>query len=358
MIGKLIARIDARLGALGVPGLRRLGAAIPSYSQNRHWWLGLAAGAVVVALLVGSSLLSRAGIGQHTVQAEFAQAAGLRPGNSVDMAGIEVGTVKSARVERDHIVVALSLRSDITLGPDSTAAIKMSTILGKMHVELTAGSGSGLAGARIPLSRTTVPYNLAKVVNDPKYTNSFERLERLDPAKIRAALQAVDRQMGDSPQLTAAALDSVGVLAGVIADRRDEVDALLKNMDAVAQLVADNKNSVLLLLTHGQAIGAAVARRQDLVRGLLDVIAAVSKVLQEIGIEDGGRLAPLIQNLNTMSDGLTKNRDNLDRLYEIMPVALRQFNNTLGNGPYGEVYAPWLFPDNWLCSAQVIGGCR
>ncbi|WP_278265854.1 MlaD family protein [Nocardia sp. AG03] len=325
---------------------------------NRPLWLGIAAGAAVVALVLGSGVLSRAELGKATVHAEFAQAAGLRAGNSVDIAGIEVGTVKSVRLERDRVVVAMSLRKDVRLGGDAKAAIEMSTILGKMHVELDPGLRTDLGSARIPLSATTVPYNLAKVVNDPTYRNSFEHLERLDPEALRASLDAVSRQMGDSPQLTAQALDSVGALAKVVATRRDEVDQLLTSMDQVSGLIADNQNSVLLLLTRGQAIGDAVSRRRELVRELLGNVAAASKILRDMGVENGGRLGPLIQSLNTMSEGLEKNRDNLDALYQVMPVTVRQFTNGLGQGPYGEVYMPWLFPDNWLCLAQAVEGCR
>ncbi|MEU4650974.1 MlaD family protein [Nocardia fluminea] len=325
---------------------------------NRNLRLGLAAGAAVVALVLGSGVLSRADLGKVTAHAEFTQAAGLRTGNSVDIAGIEVGTVKSVRLERDRVVVAMSLRSEIELGRDAKAAIKMSTILGKMHIELDPGTGTDLDGARIPLSATTVPYNLAKVVDDPRYRNSFEHLERVDPDALRVSLDAMTAQMGDSPQLTAQALDSVGTLAKVIATRRDEVDRLLDSMDQVSGMIADNQNSVLLLLTRGQAIGDAATRRRDLIRELFDNVAAASKILQDMGIDNGGRLGPLIQSLNTMSEGLEKNRANLDALYQVMPVTMRQFNNGFGQGPYGEIYMPWLFPDNWLCQAHAVEGCR
>nr|WP_246011591.1 MCE family protein [Nocardia mexicana] len=360
MLGFLrrLGPVNRLLSRFGLPTLPAMWTAVPSYRRNRHFWLGMAAGAVVVLLLAGSSLLSRAGIGDRVVRAEFAQAAGLRPGNSVDMSGIEIGTVKSAHLERDRVVVEMSIDRDTELGHDARAAIKMSTILGKMHVELEPGTGEPLAGTTIPLAQTSVPYNLSKVVNDPTYKHSFEHVERLDPGKLRQSLDAVAAQMGDSPQLTAQALDAVGVLAKVVSDRRDEVDGLLKNVDAVSRLVSDNRNSVLMLLTRGQAIGDAVAQRRELIRQLLDNIAAVSKTLQDMGIENGGQLAPLIQNLNTMSQGLERNRENLDRLYQIMPPTLRQFNNAFGNGPYGEVYLPWVFPDNWLCVVAVVEGCR
>ncbi|MEV6333345.1 MCE family protein [Nocardia vinacea] len=326
--------------------------------RNRLLWLGLLAAGSVVVLLVGSSALSQAHLGDKTIHAEFAQAAGLRSGASVDVSGIEVGSVSAVRLDGAKVVVDLKVRKDLRLGPDASAAIKMTTILGKLHVELVPGTGKGLPDNRIPLKQTSVPYNLGKVIRDPNYKSSFERIERLDPAKLRQSLDVLSRQMGDSPQLTVEALNSIGALAKVINDRRDEVDILLKSMDQVAELASDNRNSVLLLLTRGEAIGNAVALRQQLLEQLLDNVASLSRLLQDMGLENQDQLGPLIQNLNTMSEGLEKNRDNLDSLYEIMPVALRQFNNALGNGPYGDVWAPWVFPDNWLCFAQAVQGCN
>ncbi|MBF6169921.1 MlaD family protein [Nocardia blacklockiae] len=332
---------------------------LPGFLRNRYLRLGLLASATVLALLVGSSVLTQARLGDKTIRAEFAQAAGVRAGATVDVSGIEVGTVRGVRLEGAKVVLDLKVRRDLRLGPDARASIKMSTILGRMHIDLVPGNGKGLPGNRIPLDRTDVPYNLSKVIQDPQYKQSFERVERIDPQKLRAALDTMDRQMGDSPQLAVQALDSVGALAKVINDRRDEVDLLLKSMDQVSQLVSDNQNSVLMLLTRGEAIGTAVQKRQELLRQLLDNVAALSKLLQDMGLENNGQLGPMITDLNTMSEGLTKNKENLDRLYEIMPVTLRQFNNVLGNGPYGEVYVPWgLFPDNWICFAHVVEGCK
>ncbi|MFF0543247.1 MCE family protein [Nocardia thailandica] len=331
---------------------------VQAFFRNRHLRLGLIAAVSVAALLFVSVLLAQIRIGDQTIRAEFAQAAGLRAGATVDVSGIEVGEVRSVDLENDKVLVTMRVRSELKLGPDAQAGIKMSTILGRLHIELKPGDGSGLPGKRIPLANTTVPYNLAKVIQDPTYKSSFERIERLDADKLRTALDVLNRQMGDSPALAVQALDSIGSLADVINARRDEVDALLKNMDQVSQLVSDNRNSVLLLLTRGEAIGAAVQARQQLLTRLLDNVAALSKLLQDMGLENQGQLQPLIRNLDTMTQGLTKNKENLDRLYEIMPVTVRQFNNALGNGPYGEIYAPWLFPDNWLCFAQAVKGCN
>lgn len=327
------------------------------FAKNRFLWQGLIAAAAVALLLIGSSVISQMRFTDKTVVAEFAQAAGMRAGATVDVSGIEVGEVRAVRLAGDKVEVEMKISRDIRVATDARAAIKMSTILGRLHIELIPGAGAESADNRIPLANTAVPYNLAKVIQDPMYKSSFERIERIDPGKLRQALDVFSQQMGDSPELAVTALDSIGSLAEVINARRDEVDMLLKSMDQVSQLVADNQNSVLMLLTRGEAIGNAVAVRQDMLRRLLDNVAALSGLLRDMGLENNGQLGPLIQNLDTMTQGLEKNKDNLDRLYEIMPVTLRQFNNVLGNGPYADVWAPWFLPDNWLCFAQVVEGC-
>ncbi|MFD4404245.1 MCE family protein [Nocardia sp. NPDC058499] len=327
------------------------------FAKNRFLWQGLIAAAAVALLLIGSSVISQMRFTDKTVVAEFAQAAGMRAGATVDVSGIEVGEVRAVRLAGDKVEVEMKISRDIRVATDARAAIKMSTILGRLHIELIPGAGAESPDNRISLANTAVPYNLAKVIQDPTYKSSFERIERIDPGKLRQALDVFSQQMGDSPELAVTALDSIGSLAEVINARRDEVDMLLKSMDQVSQLVADNQNSVLMLLTRGEAIGNAVAVRQDMLRRLLDNVAALSGLLRDMGLENNGQLGPLIQNLDTMTQGLEKNKDNLDRLYEIMPVTLRQFNNVLGNGPYADVWAPWFLPDNWLCFAQVVEGC-
>ncbi|WP_411997966.1 MCE family protein [Nocardia sp. CWNU-33] len=323
------------------------------FDNNRNFWLGVVGAVLVLGLLIGSSVYKLIGVGEQTVKAEFAQTAGVKVGDKVNVAGVPSGRVADAKLEGGHILLSLSVNDDIELGPDAKASIKMATLLGARYVDLEPGDGSGLKGNRIPLSNTAVPYNLADVVEigTPKF-------EALDTKKLATSLDMINKQMGDSPQLTAQALDSIGVLAKVMDARKGEVDGLLKDLNRVTQILGDNRNSVLLVITQGEAIANRVMERQGLLRQLLDNVSTLSRQLQEIGAANNNQLGPTITQLNTMAEGLQKNKDNLDRLLQIMPVSVRQFNNAFGNGPYGEVGLPWVFPDNWLCFAHMIEGCQ
>nr|WP_040744520.1 MCE family protein [Nocardia transvalensis] len=319
------------------------------FNGNRHFWLGILGAVLIVVVLIAATGYKKLGVGTHDVKAEFAQAAGLKVGDKVNVSGVPVGSVSAAKIEGDHVLITLQVDSDTKVGPDAKAAIKLSTLLGNRYVALDPGDSSKPVD-RIPKSNTAVPYDVLG--------NGTPKLEGLDTQKLAESFKVIGDQIDGSPQLTAQALDSVGALAATINNRRDQVDQLLKDLDRVTTILGDNRNSVLLVITQGQAIASRVMERQNLLRQLLDNIAGLTKQLQEIGAQNEGQLGPTIEQLNTMAEGLQKNKDNLDRMLQIMPVALRGFNNALGDGPYGEVGLPWLFPDNWLCFARVVEGCQ
>lgn len=323
------------------------------FQANRYFWLGIIGAGLVVLLLVVSSSFGKLGVGKQEIKAEFAQTAGLKNGDKVDVAGVPVGTVSGEKLEGDHVLITLQVNGDLKLGADARASIKMATLLGARYISLDPGDGSGLKDDRIHKNNTTVPYDLSDVIQigTPKF-------EALDTQKLVQTFKVLGDQMDGSPQLTAEALNSVGALAKTINDRKDQVDGLLKNLDRVTKILGDNRNSVLLVITQGEAIANRVMERQQLLRQLLNNVASLTKQLQQIGAENNNQIGPTIDQLDTMAAGLQKNKDNLDRLLSIMPPALRQLNNAFGNGPYGEVGLPWLFPDNWLCFARVIEGCQ
>ncbi|MCE5289184.1 MAG: MCE family protein [Nocardiaceae bacterium] len=331
------------------------------------FWLGVAGVILIGVLILGSSAWKVAGIGQNSVKAEFEQAAGMKAGQKVKTAGITVGSVKSVALENDRVVATLDLDKDVKLGPDAFATIKLSTILGSQYVELKPGNGKGLPDDRIKLSNTAVPFSLAKLVYgtdqdpnsfDPNNPNQFNKLENIDTKKLAEALDAVNHQFGQNPQDLINSLDALGVIGNVVAKRQDQFEKLLKNTDSVSQVLSENHNSVLAVVTQGQAIFTAIEDRETLIKNLLDNVATMSEQLKQMGIDNADQFGGLIDQLNTLGQGLTKNRDNLARLYEIMPVTFRQLANASGNGNYIEVFAPWLFPDNWLCAVNVIPGCR
>ncbi|WP_237421516.1 MlaD family protein [Gordonia sp. SID5947] len=190
-----------------------------SLTQPIENWNKVIIGAValiaIVVVALGLIKIGSAGVGKHSVRAQFAQAAGLTPGDSVSVAGVPVGTVKDTRLDRTLVTVTMEVGDDVPLGPDTRASIKLTTLLGSRYIELSpAGSGS-LPDDLIPLSHTAVPYDLQQVMQ-----NATTTFEQVDAEKIGASMTTLSRQLDGTPELVPEALDNIASLSTILADRR------------------------------------------------------------------------------------------------------------------------------------------
>lgn len=78
----------------------------------------------------------------YEVQAEFNSASGLKPGASVEVAGVEIGRVRGIRLQDDRALVTLSIYNDVNLYDDTIASIKTRGIIGEKFVSISPG-GAG-----------------------------------------------------------------------------------------------------------------------------------------------------------------------------------------------------------------------
>lgn len=137
--------------------------------------LGLAAiavGAIVVVLVVALSVVS---FGATTYTAQLAHTAGLRVGEDVQISGVPVGEVRSIELSGDTVKVRFTVDDADHLGPDTTASVKVATLLGTHYLAIDPKGSGDLSDGTIPLARTSVPYNLQDVLE--KGTQTLEKLE-------------------------------------------------------------------------------------------------------------------------------------------------------------------------------------
>ncbi len=101
----------------------------------------------------------------YNIDAEFDSVSGLKPGATVEIAGVEVGRVKAITLKEDRGVVTLSIRNDVKLFSDSIASIKTRGIIGEKFVSLTAGGGGEALPAGGKIRDTESGLDLEAVVS-------------------------------------------------------------------------------------------------------------------------------------------------------------------------------------------------
>jgi phospholipid/cholesterol/gamma-HCH transport system substrate-binding protein len=77
----------------------------------------------------------------YEVDAQFNSASGLKPGATVEIAGVEVGRIKSINLEEDRALVKLAVHNGTKLYTDTIASIKTRGIIGEKFLTLSPGGG-------------------------------------------------------------------------------------------------------------------------------------------------------------------------------------------------------------------------
>ena len=78
------------------------------------------------------------------VVAEFSSVTGLRPGASVEIAGVEVGRIGSITIRDYKAVVGMEIRKGIALQEDAIASVRTRGLIGDKYISISPGASDRL----------------------------------------------------------------------------------------------------------------------------------------------------------------------------------------------------------------------
>ena len=84
------------------------------------------------------------GGGGYPITVEFPSVGGLRAGSSVEIAGVEIGTVESIGLSDYQARVVLRVRDEVKLQEDAIASIKTKGLIGEKYVRISPGGSEQL----------------------------------------------------------------------------------------------------------------------------------------------------------------------------------------------------------------------
>lgn len=122
--------------------------------------LGLASLAYLAINLGNLSL----GAERYVVYAQFESASGLKPGASVEVAGVEVGRVDDISLAVDRARVTLSLDKRIKLQEDAIASIRTKGIIGDKYVQISLGGSDRIIPPGGLIRETESPIQLEELI--------------------------------------------------------------------------------------------------------------------------------------------------------------------------------------------------
>lgn len=313
---------------------------------------------LVIAFLILIALFEL--LGKETIFARmveyrtsFKSIPGLKLGDPVRLAGVGVGTVRDIRVIGARVEVVMRVKPGTPVKTDSTATIKLTSLLGTNFVDLTFGS---------PAAQVAPPGSLLQSSEPPDLNTLLARLN--DAAgDVQILAKQVNEGLGKSIEPISAAFQSMdkiakkiekgeGTLGRLITDDGlyREIRGIAGNLSRVSEQIAKGEGTLGKLV----ADDALYKDLRTLTTDLRGTAGSFTRVMKDI--ESGkGSLGKLVRDetfynearealtgLRTVSRRITEGKGTLGKLvndealYNDMKGAVASLNGIMKKVERGE----------------------
>jgi phospholipid/cholesterol/gamma-HCH transport system substrate-binding protein len=105
------------------------------------------------------------GEGRYIVYAKFEKAGGIKSGAVVEIAGVEVGKVKSVVLDKDYqATISLLVNKDVKIQEDAIASIRTKGLIGEKYVEISPGGSDNILPSGGIIRETESAIDLEKII--------------------------------------------------------------------------------------------------------------------------------------------------------------------------------------------------
>lgn len=280
--------------------------------------------------------------GSRTYKAVFSDATGVNKGDDIRIAGVRVGTVKDIAItDRTRALVTFTVQDDARVTGATHATIKYRNLVGQRYIALSQEVGSSERlpdGETIPIAKTAPALDLTVLFN------GFKPLfQALSPADVnQLSYEIVQVFQGEGGTLESLLANTASVTS-TLADRDEVINALIDNLNEVLANVADRDQQLNQLITTFRTFVSGLNDDREAILGSLDGISELS--VETASLVQGIR-SPLvddIKELRTLTANIQRNRSELDRALQVMPIKLEKVGRTA-------IYGSWF--NFYLCQFQ------
>ncbi|WP_300682095.1 MCE family protein [Nocardioides sp.] len=268
--------------------------------------------------------------------AYFAESGGLKAGNEVRVAGVKVGKVSNVDLVGDKVVVTFRTKG-VHLGDQTTAAIKVKTLLGQKYLALDPAGRADL-GSAIPESRTTTPYDVAAAFSDLSTT-----VDEIDTASMEKSMDVLSEAFKNTPASVKKMVSGLTDLSRTISTRDGQLSELFQQTSKVTNSLSSRNTELGALIDDGDSLLTELQSRRDAVKKMLTGTAALGTQVRGLVADNEKQLAPALAKLDQVSAILQKNQDNLDKALADIGPYYRMLTNAMGNGRWVDSYLCGLF---------------
>ncbi|MGB3484123.1 MAG: MCE family protein [Mycobacterium sp.] len=295
----------------------------------------------VVMLLVAAGLVVVFGEFKfttgNTYHANFANAARLKSGQDVRIAGVPVGSVTSVKLAPDNTVdVTFDVNNRYQLYTSTRAAIRYENLVGDRFLEIASGPGELRklpAGATISKENTQPALDLDALLGGLRPV-----LKGLDGTKVNeisnAVIELLQGQGGALSQL----LSSTNSFTTDLAARDQLIGDVVNNLNTVLGTVDSKTAEFDASVDQLQQLITGLAQGRDPIAGAIAPLASAETDLTEM-LQNGRRpLQGVLENLRPLTGEIDRRKAEVNDVIEPLAENYLRLNALGAYGSFFNIY--------------------
>ena len=275
---------------------------------------------------------------ENVYKAQFSNITGLKRGDFVRIAGVEVGKVKKITLLPDTTLsVEFGADSSVVLTEGSRAAIRYDNLIGDRYLGLEEGVGGTHVlrpGATIPRDRTEPALDLDALIG------GFRPLFRaLNPEQVNALSGQLIAAFEGQGAAISSFLAQTGAVTYTLADRDQLIGQVINNLNTVLGSLGDESQQFDKAVTSlSELVDGLAARKTDISAGLAHVNEA-SGTIADLLSEARPPLKEVVAENDRASGIVVADHEYFDNLLNTLPDKYRALGRF---GMYGDFFSFYL----------------
>lgn len=270
--------------------------------------------------------------------AVFTNVSGLKGGNFVRIAGVEVGKVGRITVKDDATVnVEFDADTSVVLTEGTRAVIKYENLVGDRYLALEEGAGGIRTlrpGQTIPVSRTQPALDLNALIG------GFRPLFRaLDPDQINALSGQLIAAFQGQGSTIRSFLSQAAALTNTLADRDQLIGQVITNLRTLlGSLGGQSKQFAKAVDSLSELVQGLEARKQDISNAVAYGNAAAGSVADLLA-QGRPAIEKAVHEIDRTAGLIDADKDFVDNLLNTLPDAYQVAGRL---GLYGDFFSFYL----------------
>ena len=269
--------------------------------------------------------------------ADFADATGVNKGDDIRIAGVKVGTVEGVEVKGAHRArVTFKVDADTVIDDATHATIRYRNLIGQRYISLTQ---EGTGGDRIREGGTIAMANTRPALDLTVLFNGFKPLfQALSPDDINKLSYEIVQVFQGEGGTVQGLLSSTASVTQTLADRDQVIGDLLENLDYVLDHVADRDKQLTRLIDSFRSLVGGLNDDREAILSSLDSISDLSVQTAALVTDIKNPFVKDIKELRKVATNLDRNRKEIDRSLQVLPIKLTKIGRTATYGSWFNFY--------------------